>query len=94
MLNQMNAPLVQRASGTVGKLSDKGIAGFSFYQGHNAGFGAFAHNRVNFPMPCYPAGFGTGRALGDMAFSREASTAVIGAVAFATLLAGLAQERP
>jgi hypothetical protein len=83
--DQTDDPLVQLRCRPVGQLSNHGVPGFALYQGHNAIFVTFAHNRVDFPMALGAAGFNLGRALINHALPSQPAPGIVAIVALAPL---------
>jgi len=77
--------------GASSELADHDVAGLAFDDGHETVTAACADDGVDFPVADLRALFGGERALADVSFTGETAAAVVGAVAFAALLASATQ---
>ncbi len=77
--------------GSVLELADDEVAGFAFDQGNDAVLGAVAHDGIDFPVADGVSSLNDRWSLGDVALAGQAAPAVVGTVAFSSLLGGLSQ---
>ena len=75
------------------ELTDHDVAGFAVDDGDEAVLITLADDGIDLPVTDLGAQFGGERPFADVTFAGETTTAVVGAVAFASSLAGAAQVR-
>ncbi len=92
MVDELYGSAVGFGDGAVLELSDPEVAGLTIDEGDDAVLVEGAENGVAFEVSDAGSVCGTRRSLGDVTFTGEATTGVIGAVAFTAFLAGLAKE--
>lgn len=83
VLGQANGAVVELMRRSRLELADQEVAGFALHRADDAMLVAVAHHGVDLPVAELAASKHPRRAFGDMALTREAAAAVIGAVAFA-----------